>query len=331
MSFLSKIRPLISFLNVSAPSAPPSGQVRMYSRLDGRVRKIIAGGAESGVAEGGDALMVDSAVLGTDTYGNKIWSIDSYAANFPRFGKIGSRMAVIDSGVDQTWTKPSDVDLIYIIVFGGGGGGCGFDSGYSSGGGGGCFWQGFVDVIGLQYTIGEGGVGSAGGGATAGGYTYVNLLKRAYSINDYLFLITAYPGGAGGVDNGGSGGSGGGTNGANHGWATMYGWPGYMDGDRTTTALLAGQDGRDSGDLPLLPNGGSTIFAAGGKGSYIPGINYCGGGGAGFGPGGYGGGGAGGTGVGGNGVLGGGGGGGGYNSGALSGGNGGSGCLIIIY
>jgi len=226
-----------------------------------------------------------------------------------------------------SWTVPSNVDTVEVLVVGGGGGG-GSDMG-GGGGGGGVVYEGAYNVnAGETITVTVGGGGS---GAPAG----QGQVRGSNGGNSVFGSITAYGGGGGASRHDGSGApagdgaSGGGASGGRGNGTPAANASGYGGGNRGRQIYNQGNDGA-WGDGYWYPGGGGgagqigfTNPAHGGNGvpNNITGsIIYWGGGGGGSG---Y-------SGQGGNGGLGGGGGGAvnttyggnGYNNGSGGGGGG---------
>ena len=118
-----------------------------------------------------------------------------------------------------TWTKPANVDKVYVKVVGGGGAGGGSNSGSGAGGGGaGGYSEAIVSVTGnVSVTIGSGGVKPTGGtnGATGGTSSFQASGANVSATGGGGGLYMALPqGGSGGVGSNGNvniyGGSGGG-------------------------------------------------------------------------------------------------------------------------
>jgi len=162
-------------------------------------------------------------------------------------GKVSSgftNMQVFTS--TGTWTKPSNVDKVYVKVVGGGGKG-GVDNVNECGGGGGAggYSEGLVSVTGnVTVTVGAGGTTGAGGTSSFAGST----TPQATGGSGGSTGGTKGAGGAGGVGSNGdvnlSGGAGGGS----------YRGSGYDD----------------SGD------GGDSVFGGGGKGGTFGGVGSAG-------------------------------------------------------
>ena len=99
---------------------------------------------------------LETAIRGTDNDDLKTLSdqIDTKKLRLQKFTASG------------TWTKPTNVDVVFVICVGGGGGGAssGSSSYYGGGGGGGQVKSGYVSVSGdVSVTIGAGGAGGASG------------------------------------------------------------------------------------------------------------------------------------------------------------------------
>lgn len=127
---------------------------------------------------------------------------DTLPGSYANFSVVGS----------HTWTVPSGVtNVSVLVVAGGGGGGSGAgNDGAGGGGGGGLIYNDTVDVSGdgtLDIYVGDGGAGQTGNGAGGNG-TNSNI-----TINSYTIEATGGGGGGGFYDiniNASSGGSGGG-------------------------------------------------------------------------------------------------------------------------
>ena len=216
------------------------------------------------------------------------------------------------SGSGATWTRPSDVDIVWVTLCGGGGGGGGSSTtnGGGGGGGGGLVVGCPLRVTGnVTYTVGAGGLG---GGANTDG-----SIGNATNFG----AVVAGPGGKG------------------------------LRGEDTGTGGVGGDGGymENGGEAGKPGTGAGVFFGGGGGGKGTAGTGGSGGGGSGIGPGGpggtateAGGGGGGSYGAGGTGSSGGGGhtagsntgggGGGGQGDGSeSSGGPGGSGIIQIYY
>jgi hypothetical protein len=244
----------------------------------------------------------------------------------------------------NTWTAPSGVTSIQLLVVGGGGGG-GFDGGGGGGGGGVLSYSNYPVAPGTTYTLSVG-----GGGAWAPGYSANGSLGG----NSTFGTVTALGGDGGynnhaqqqvGAGNGRTGGSGGGQ-GAPDGTISGPGYgttgQGYNGGASTLNTCggggggagaaggAAGNNTPGNGGIGILSSiTGNTVYYGGGGGGGSWGTTNSGSGGNGGG------------GVGGNGSTpngangaantGGGGGGSGVAAGGSHPGNGGSGIVIISY
>jgi hypothetical protein len=243
-----------------------------------------------------------------------------------------------------TWTVPSGVTSVSVLVVGGGGGGGGPGSGEASGrgggGGGGVQYNASYSVTpgaSISVTVGSGGANDAIGG------------------NSVFGSITSYGGGRGATTgtaagNGGSGGGGQAANGGNYGGSVGTGTSGqgnsgglgYSDG--ATYSVGGGGGGAGSAGVGIttsgIPagNGGNGIsnsisgsavyYGGGGGGGGDPRQSYAAGGSGGLGGGGSGVSTSGGVGSNGTANTGGGGGGGGYGG---TGGSGGSGVVQLYW
>jgi hypothetical protein len=153
-----------------------------------------------------------------------------------------------------TWTKPADISIVYVELWGGGGGGSRADN--SGGGGGGAFRWGFIAASALlaseSVTIGAGGAGRAsstnGDGSDGGSSSFAGL----------------FAGGGGGGRDLPAGGAGG-------GWrtsaATSSAGSGYVEfGLAPTSALSAPLWVGAAGGSPTQSGGNNIHGGAGGGG-----------------------------------------------------------------
>jgi len=221
---------------------------------------------------------------------------------------------------EHTYTVPSGVTSVSVLVVGGGGGG-GAGAGGGGGAGGLIYQTGYSVTPGasLSVTVGAGGPGTANEAArgTSGGNSVFNDLVAigGGGGGSYHSKSGLLGGSGGGAANGGSPGSG--TAGQGYGGGSGNN---LLGGGGGGAGAVGGSLGQPGGIGVAVPITGQFVYYAGGGG---PGSNR-----AGYIPGGLGGGGRGNSGVGENGTdgLGGGGGGAGSN---LLGGSGGSGIVIV--
>ena len=157
----------------------------------------------------------------------------------------------------NSYTIPSGVSGIYVVISGGGGGGGASASGYASGGAAGAVAQGYFAVTpGQEYTIniGTGGAGYSasadGDGKTGGSSTFV--------LGSTTLLTAA--GGTGGNDSE--------TEAASAGPFSGYGGsPQVGNGDGGNSIYSGGAALNPSGSGPLAGGGGGGYFGAGAAGN----------------------------------------------------------------
>ncbi|MBI2450822.1 MAG: tail fiber domain-containing protein [Parcubacteria group bacterium] len=250
---------------------------------------------------------------------------------------VGGTDTVIQYNGSGSFTPPTGITSVQVLVVAGGGGGGSAIAG--GGGAGGYISNTSYSVTAQSYTVTVGAGGSGGVGSSVNG---------ANGSNSVFGTITAIGGGGGAAmsSNGGNGGSGGGARGAATTGGTGIAGQGNNGGIGSTTNGTAGGGG-GAGAVGATASGSASGAGGNGTSTSITGssVPYAGGGGGGgyvqgsttAGAGGTGGGGAGGVdanGTNGNANTGGGGGGGGYNNTIptnYSGGNGGSGVVIVRF
>jgi hypothetical protein len=284
---------------------PDTGATIGYSIVSGSLPSGMTFNTSTGAITGSPAAVVSDTVYSftiraTDNAGNNTDRAFSYTVKAPvvtSFTSVGATSFSVPSGLDT---------VSVLVVAGGGGGGPGFP-GYAAGGGGGA---GGV-IIHTTYPVSPGGsvplnVGGGGAGNTGGG---PSPGRGSSGSNSAFGAMTAFGGGGGGtypigsVGSGTPGGSGGGGGGAGEGTVsggtatqtsnnggTGYGYPG---GSHTGTGQSNGStsSGGGGGATSAGANGvANSRGGSGGNGYTWPGngSTYGGGGGGGggtaFGP-----------------------------------------------
>lgn len=194
------------------------------------------------------------------------------------------------TGSTQTFTVPTGVSSLRVVVVGGGGGGGGDSNGWGSGAGGGCGGGVSGTTVSvtpgqtISYYVGAGGAGGAGPTAngSSGQGSYFGSVSGAgggWGRNGYYNLYGSYAGGSGGGSGGGGGGNGwpgfyalnapggkGGNLAPNNystagGYCTGAAWSGTLTSYITAVSFSTG----DGGYAP----GGNSYWGGGGGGGLI--------------------------------------------------------------
>lgn len=228
------------------------------------------------------------------TFGNLknsgIWDLEAYY-DYKRAMTTGPGQISFGKTGTTLWTVPPGVTNVAAMCIGAGGGGSGGDGGRTQtnggGGGGGCAWGNFDVTPGevLTVVVGQGGTGAVGSTASAGG---------ASSISRGATVLLSGGGGAGGIERnagtasggtstgtarqgGGNGGSGG--TGANASGGTGGGGAGGVNGNGGNGGIYngngsAGAAGSGAGGGGAGRSGTDGLWAGGGGGAIIYGLDY---------------------------------------------------------
>lgn len=184
--------------------------------VDSNLSQITTAGKVHGTSITGLASLPAGAgkvpIANTDvgTTANKVLQLDA-SAKIPAVD--GSQLTSLPLSVPTscqlftasgTWTRPTGINRVQVVLIGGGGGGAGGGSGNGGGGGAGAYCEGMVAVTGdVSVTVGAAGAAGNDGNGGAGG----NSIFPGSAVT-----LTA-AGGAGGISGGAGGAGGAGTNG----------------------------------------------------------------------------------------------------------------------